>query len=336
MSNTSLMDAKRARNDEFYTLYGDVAAEMEAYVLADPGLFHGRTVLLPCDDPDRSNFTRYFTDNFQRFGLRRLVSTCYRPAAHGRIRVWESDRDGQPIVVCDGLLDGDGDYRSDEPHRLRDETDYIISNIPFSETRGIVKWLTETDARFAFIASMNAITYKEVFPLLKDNRMWLGVTTPKEFTIPKTADTSTRGNIHQTETGEYRARFGNICWYTNIDHRVRRQPLPLHTMRENLTSNRRLIRKLHDTYHTDTYPMYDNYPALEVPYTDAIPSDYMGVMGVPVTFMTKYNPEQFEIVTFRKGLDGRDLLVPDGADAESIGEKRLIQPYNRILIRARE
>lgn len=331
MGNANLTEAKRAKNDEFYTQYADIEAEMNAYCEYDHDVFRGKTILCPCDDPEWSNFTRYFAANFTRLGLRKLISTSYAKGAanrqptlfelespqydagkhetRGRIYTLTSDMNRNGSIDIDDLkwdyLQGDGDFRSEEVTQLRDEADFIITNPAFSTLRFFISWILDGDKKFIIIGNQNAITYKEVFPLLRDNRIWLGPGFPGGAAYFKSPyeDTAT-----SSQHREGYIRVSGVCWFTNVDHGLRHQPLKLDTMAHNLKYNRKLKKKL-ESYGTDMYPMYDNYNAIEVPYTDAIPSDYMGVMGVPITFLDKYCPEQFEIVGARKGADGRDLSI---------------------------
>ena len=217
MANTNLGAAKAARNDEFYTQYPDIEREVNAYLEYDPDVFRGKTILLPCDDPEWSNFTKYFAQNFDRFGLRRLVSTSFAPDSkrysftyeptlfetldprfdedmtktRGKIFVLDKDRTGDGRIDVNDLeweyLEGDGDFRSDEVKRLRDEADFIITNPPFSLFREFLAWIIEADKRFLIIGNMNAICYKEAFPLIKDNKMWYGCSITggdREFRVP--------------------------------------------------------------------------------------------------------------------------------------------------------
>lgn len=319
MDNASLLTAHKAKSDEFYTKYEDVAAEMEAYYEYDHDVFRGRTVLCPCDDPSSSSFMRYFTDNFKRFGLRRLISTCYavdagtdggQVASHddgmlarGKICVLTDDG-----IRRDGHLGGDGDFRGEEVTALRDDADLVITNPPFSLFREFVTWVMDGRKRFSVIGNINAITYREVFPLLMGDEMWLG----------HNAGGSHRGNsMSFIVPDEYESDYVSVDggtrmmpvssnWFTNIDHERRHEPLPLETAEHNLRCNGKLRRKLLKDYGDATrYPRYDNYDAIEVPFTECIPSDYDGMMGVPITFMGKYDPEQFEIVgSFNSHDDG--------------------------------
>lgn len=344
-NNSNLGAAKRAKNDEFYTQYSDIEAEMNAYVEYDPDVFRDKTVLLPCDDPEWSNFTKYFAANFTRFGLKKLISTSYAQSAgnkqmtlfelnsplydeskhetHGKLFTLTSDTDGSGMVDTDdiefsGYLEGNGDFRSAEVKKLRDEADIIITNPPFSLFREFLAWILEANKQFVIIGSKNAITYKEVFPLLKENKIWLGPGFPggnAYFRIAEDASRDFASGVYDTSTGL--VKFRNVGWFTNIDHGLRHQPLQLDTMAHNLKFNKKLKKKLEKDYGKLEYPHYDNYDAIEVPFVECIPSDYDGVMGVPITFMDKYNPDQFEIVAFRKGEDGKDLVFTRERERES-------------------
>ena len=331
--NTNLSAAKDAKNDEFYTQYRDIEAEMNAYVEFNPDVFRGKTILLPCDDPEWSNFTKYFAANFERFGLKKLISTSYAKSAgnkqltlfeqesplydagkhdtHGKLFTLTHDKDGSGRVDGDdiefsGYLEGDGDFRSEEVKRLRDEADVIITNPPFSLFREFLAWILEADKKFVIIGNVNAITYKEVFPLLKDNRMWLGYNEGGSrkgnsmfFVVP---DEYNNQYVSADEHGK-RLMQTSAKWFTNLDHGKRHRPLLLDTMEHNLKFNKKLRRKLEKSYGVIEYLHYDNYDAIEIPFTECIPSDYDGVMGVPITFMDKYDPDQFEIVGMCENLD---------------------------------
>ena len=323
MANQNLSNAKNAKNDEFYTQYHDIEVEVNAYLELDPHVFRGKTVLLPCDDPEWSNFTLYFAQHFQQLGLKKLISTSYAPqskkyqlhrqltlfeteAPHfdpdksltrGKIFVLERDLTGDGIIDHRDLqwhyLEGDGDFRSAEVTRLRDEADVVVTNPPFSLFREFLAWIVEADKQFLIIGNMNAITYKEVFPLIKDNKIWLGATIhsgDREFGVPDEYPLNAAG-WRIDEKGNKYIRVKGVRWFTNLDHGRRHQPLQLMTMADNLKfSKHKEIQGKTDYYH------YDNYDAIEVPYTDAIPSDYDGLMGVPISFLDKYCPEQFEIL----------------------------------------
>lgn len=324
MANTNLANAKTGKNDEFYTQYPDIQKEINAYLEYDPDVFRGKTVLLPCDDPEWSNFTKFFAQNFEAFGLKKLISTSYaveskrikdwlptlfetdspyydadKSRTNGKIFVLDKDINGDGRFNIDDLqwsyLKGDGDFRSDEVKALRDEADIIVTNPPFSLFREFVAWLMEAEKQFVIIGNMNAITYKEVFPLIKENKMWLGATgfvTDMVFGVPKGTDIK-ESDKKKAERLGYKGdytRLGNSCWFTNIDHGLRHEPLPLMTMEDHILYSR------HKEIKGKGYLHYENYDAIDVPFTDAIPIDYEGVMGVPITFLDKYCPEQFEIL----------------------------------------
>ena len=336
MANRNLTDAKKAKQDEFYTQYADIQTEMNAYLEYDPKVFRGKTVLLPCDDPEWSNFTRYFAENFAALGLKKLISTSYAPASktakygslfeyaalqngetpkndRGKIFVLDHDVTGDGKINFDDLewqyLEGDGDFRSEEVCRLRDEADIIITNPPFSLFREFLAWIMEANKRFAIIGNRNAITYKEVFPLIKENKIWLDnpfVRGAGYFKSSMEVDKSlSYYNSHDYREGFI--RVPGVRWFTNIEHGRRHQPLQLMTMADNVKYSR------HKEVKGVGYARYDNYDAIEVPFTDAIPSDYMADMGVPISFLDKHCPEQFEIVRFRKGNDEKDLTYDENA-----------------------
>ena len=335
MANSNLSAAKRAKNDEFYTQYGDIEAEMNAYVEFNPDVFRGKTVLLPCDDPEWSNFTKYFASNFTRFGLKKLISTSYAKSAGsamltdietgsplfdagkhgecGKLFVLEADADRSGAVDMDdvqfyGYLDGDGDFRSEEVTALRDEADIIVTNPPFSLFREFVAWLMEADKKFVILGNVNAVTYKEFFPLIKEGKVWPGTMFNKTmvFAMPDSYETKID---ERDASGRKQGRVPAIAWYTNIDHVKRHEPLLLDTMEHNLKFNKKLRKKLEKDFGAVEYPHYDNYDAIEIPFTGAIPSDYAGVMGVPITFLDKYSPDQFEIVGFAGGWNGQSDLI---------------------------
>jgi len=357
MANAQLTAAKRAKNDEFYTQWVDIEKEIQAYLDYDPNVFRGKTVLLPCDDPEWSNFTKFFAQNFERFGLKKLISTSYACAAkgenacddycptlfeygakqynayktktHGKIFTLTRDTNGNGVIDINDLewqyLNGDGDFRSDEVKALRDEADIIVTNPPFSLFREFLAWIIEANKKFIIIGNKNCVTYKEVFPLIKTNQMWVG-TMPMGFDILfDVPDNIAQAMIKNEKAGsKYRIVDGKVkaratgCWFTNIEHGRRHQPLQLMTMAENMKFSK------HNEIRNQEYQKYNNYDAIDVPFTDAIPSDYDGVMGVPITFLDKYCPEQFEIVKFRKGNDDKDLSIKGTC------------PYFRILIRKKK
>ena len=341
MANTNLANAKTAKNDEFYTQYPDIQKEINAYLDYDPNVFRGKTVLLPCDDPEWSNFTKFFAQNFEAYGLKKLISTSYayeskkvkgpiqltlfeteapqfdaaKTQTHGKIFVLDKDVNGDRRINIDDLkwqyLEGDGDFRSKEVSKLRDEADIIITNPPFSLFREFVSWLISAEKKFIIIGNMNAITFSEVFPMMKANKLWLGATgfvTDMVFGVPpgtEVKESDKKKAERLGYIGNY-TRLGNSCWYTNIDHGRRHKPIPLMTMEDNLRYSRHK-----DIKGKEAYFHYINYDAIEIPYSDAIPSDYEGAMGVPISFMDIYCPEQFEIL----GIDGGDMGSSYGVSA---------------------
>lgn len=361
MANSNLTSAKNAKNDEFYTQYHDIEKEITAYIEYNPDVFRGKTVLLPCDDPEWSNFTKYFAQNFEQLGLKKLISTSYAPESkkyktyyqpslfevndpqfdqykttkNGKIFTLTHDKMGDGKVDVDDLewtyLKGDGDFNSDEIKKLRDEADFIITNPPFSLFRDFLQWIVEADKQFVIIGNLNAITYKEVFPLIKDNKVWLGATgsgSDMVFAVPKGTPVDEKDRQKAARLGYVGdfTRLGNSSWFTNIDHGKRHQPLPLMTMEENLKySKHKQIKG------KKSYDRYDNYDAIEVPFTVAIPSDYDGVMGVPISFLDKYSPEQFEIVGSNRGVD-QDPNKIYGRSSYIEGK----ETFKRIFIRHRK
>ncbi len=358
MANESLSAAKAAKNDEFYTQYYDIEREINAYLEFDPDVFRGKTVLLPCDDPEWSNFTLYFAQHFQTLGLKKLISTSYAPeskkyktpyqpslfeqdapqfdpnktSVRGKIFVLDHDIDGDGRIDFHDLewryLDGDGDFRSDEVTRLRDEADIIVTNPPFSLFREFLAWIFEADKKCLMIGNTNAITYKEVFPLIKDNRLWLGATgfsTDMVFGVPEgtvVPEAYKKKAEKMGYVGNY-TRLGNSCWFSNLEHGRRHQPLSLMTMEENIMYSK------HKDIRGKGYAKYDNYDAIEVPYTDAIPADYDGAMGVPITFLDKYCPEQFEILGITKTwFGGANKVYPEQIQVSSSGKESRVTKLN--------
>lgn len=323
--NIGLRNAMVAKKDEFYTQYNVIEAEMNAYVEFNPDVFRGKTILLPCDDPEWSNFTKYFASNFERFGLKKLISTSYAKGAgnkqltlfeensplydaklhetRGKLFTLTHDTDGSGSIDTDdiefnGYLDGDGDFRSPEVCALRDEADIIITNPPFSLFRPFLTWILEAKKHFIIIGNVNTISYKDVFPYLKNNEIWLGYSIhsgDRKFNVPDDYPLDAAG-CGTDPDGRKFIRVKGVRWFTNIDHGGRHEFLQLDTMAHNLKFNKKLRKKLESKYGKIEYPHYDYYDAIEVPFTECIPSDYDGIMGVPLTFMDKYNPEQFEIL----------------------------------------
>lgn len=347
--NNFLHDAKKNKQDEFYTQYNDIQNEMNAYIDYNPDVFKDKTILLPCDDPEWSNFTKFFALNFERYGIKKLISTSY--AIESKNVDWEwkptlfESKDPQYDIKktkCKGkiftldrkdnskvdihdlkwkYLEGDGDFRSEEVTKLRDEADIIITNPPFSLLREFVDWIMKGGKQFVIIGSQNAITYKEIFPLIQDNKMWLGKPFNggnAYFSLAQDQDVNRSYASGVYDATTKLVKFRNCIWLTNIEHGGRHNPLKLMTMEDNVMYSK------HKEIKGIGYKHYDNYDAIEVPYSDAIPSDYNGAMGVPISFLDKYCPEQFEIVKFRKGDDNKDLSING------------VTPYFRILIKKKE
>lgn len=312
-TNRLLQQAKRSKKDEFYTQYCDIERVLEHY----GGQFTGKVVYCNCDDPRDSNFFRYFAINFERLGLKKLMASCYtdgRRSSHtseatekGIYGEWNGGSfDKESITITE--LNGDGDFRSHECLALLESADVVVTNPPFSLFREFVTTITAREKEFLIIGNVNAITYKEIFSLIQHDKAWLGVNLGRGisgFIVPEHYET------YGTETsvnaeGQTIIATNNCLWLTNLDTSQRHKPL---TLTKSYRGNE------------DSYPTYDNCDGINVNRTQDIPCDYWGVMGVPITFLHKYNPDQFEIVRFRKGDDGKDLCVNGSC------------PYFRILIR---
>lgn len=318
MANEQLHAAKTAKNDEFYTQYEDIECEINSYIEYNKDVFRDKTILCPCDDPEWSNFTKYFAANFERFGLKKLICTSYAKGigneqitsfelsspnfneglhkTHGKIFVLENDKKTSRQINYKDIkfeyLDGDGDFRSDEVKKLRDEADIIITNPPFSQFRCFLNWILEANKKFIIIGNKNSISMSDVFPLFMENKIWVGHRSMNSdfwLRVPE-------GAKYEKIVNGVKLKHIMACWYTNLEHNKRHEDLQLMTMNDNLKYNKKLIKKLSSVFGKREYPKYDNYDAIEIPIVEAIPSDYFGVMGVPVTFMDKYNPKQFEIL----------------------------------------
>ena len=316
--NTSLIKANKAKNDEFYTQLADIEEELKHYKKH----FMGKTVLCNCDDPYESNFFKYFAMKFNHLGLKKLIATCYdsspivgeqlslfpdkRPYMIQITEVIDENRDGAiDLTDVEYLLKNkknitrklkNGDFRSDECVKVLKEADIVVTNPPFSLFREYIAQLLEYNKKFIVIGSQNAITYKNFFPLLKSNSVWLGFNAVKEFRKPD-------GTIQ---------KFGNVCWFTNLDHQKRHEELDLYKR-----------------YTAEEYPHYDNYDAINVDRVTDIPEDYYGVMGVPITFLDKYNPEQFEIVGISKTWYGMASKVyPNQIQINKSGKQSVVSKLN--------
>ncbi|MFY9101236.1 hypothetical protein OZY48_09365 [Aliarcobacter cryaerophilus] len=357
MAHEYLKKAKKAKNDEFYTQYIDIQKEVSAYIDYDPDVFKNKTILLPCDDPEWSNFTKFFAQNFELFGIKKLISTSfafqskgydatYEPTEfeknnpiynaqktkiNGKIFTLDRDntKDGK-IDIYDlewKYLDGDGDFNSNEIRALRDEADIIITNPPFSKFRDFLTWIIESKKQFLIIGNLNSISYKEVFRLIRNNILWLGpsiISGDREFEVPvDVVDLSKFTG--QIRDGKYFQRVVGVRWFTNLDHGRRHQAIPLMTEKDVIKFSTK-----------KPYDKYDNYDAIEVSYVKQIPSDYDGVMGVPISFLDKHNPDQFHIL----GLSASAGYDPEIVGLEFKGEtdaRPLIDgkiKYARIFIKA--
>ncbi len=387
MAQSNLADAKNAKNDEFYTQYHDIEKEINSYIEYDPNVFKDKVILLPCDDPEWSNFTKYFAQNFERFGLKQLISTSYaanskkydsgyqptllestdprfdksKTVKHGKIFTLTRDKNGNGRVDVEDLewsyLNGDGDFRSEEVKKLRDKADIVVTNPPFSLFREFLSWVLEADKKFIIIGNLNTVANREVFPLVKRNIIWLGATyfnggaayfiAPRELYDSQKMSSEKHAYI---KDGKFYWRVNGIRWYTNIEHGVRHHPLKLMSEKDNLKFNTALLRKLKEKYEVSQYPKYSNYDAIDVPLVSAIPDDYKGEMGVPVSFMDKYCPEQFEIIGIGIGSLGKELgitPIPKEIDDALPGHssvwrfylmvgKTAIVPYSRIIIKHKD
>ena len=359
--NANLGQAKAAKNDEFYTQYADIQKEVNAYIEYNPDVFRGKTILLPCDDPEWSNFTKFFAQNFEFFGLKKLISTSYaiesknyktdwqptlfetenprfkadKTRVCGKIFTLTHDTNASGRIDIDDLewdyLEGDGDFRSAEVTALRDEADIIITNPPFSLFREFLAWIMEANKQFLIIANSNSITYKEVFPLIIKNLIWQGngfAAGNAYFRIEGNAPTNYAEGVYDESTGL--VKFRNCCWFTNMDHGRRHQPMILMTMDDNLKFNKKMKGQ-------KEYCQYDNYDAIEVPSASAIPSDYDGIMGVPISFLDRYCPEQFEIVgateSEGKGFSN-GLWKSDSKVSQAVVNGQRV--YKRIFIRKKQ
>ena len=299
--NGNLHTAKREKNDEFYTQLADIENELKHYTEH----FRGKVVYCNCDDPRVSNFFHYFSYNFERLGLKKLITTCYKnqerdlfsqnDSEHAIYLEYNGDKNGDNIPNPEEIgihhLKGDGDFRSKESIELLKQADIVVTNPPFSLFREYIAQLIEYNKKFIIIGSQNSITYKEIFPLIAQNKMWLGYKNgDMKFKVPEYyEERQTRFWID--EEGQKWRSLGNISWYTNLDHSKRHEEIILYKK-----------------YNEEEYPKYDNYNAINVDKVADIPMDYDGIMGVPITFLDKYNPEQFEIVAIRKDDEDNDYI----------------------------
>lgn len=300
--NNNLHNAKRAKNDEFYTRLEDIEKEMCHY----REHFRGKVIYCNCDDPKESNFFKFFSLQFEFLGLKKLISTGYKENGHGVACIYEGENennlsDNSEIRTYE--LQGNGDFRSEECIEFLKEADVVVTNPPFSLFREYVAQLIEYKKHFIIIGNQNAITYKEIFPLIKENKLWLGIQNGNmSFVVPDYYEMRATRSWRDEKGNNWRS-LGNTCWFTNLEHDHRNKPL--------------VLTKRYDPRY---YPKFDNYSAINIDKVMDIPVDYDGVMGVPITFLYKYCPNQFRIVRFRKGLDDKDLSIKGN------------RPYFRILI----
>lgn len=314
--NSNLHEAKNAKKDEFYTQLSDIEKELKHY----KEHFKGKTVLCNCDDPRVSNFFHYFSYNFEQLGLKKLIATCYKnqdmdlfsenQSERAIYLEYHGDKNGNrvpdPTEIGIKYLQGDGDFRSHECIELLKQADIVVTNPPFSLFREYVAQLVEYDKKFVVIGNLNALTYKDIFGLVKAEKIWFGHSIhsgDREFQVPSDY-LLTAASSRVDESGNKFIRVKGVRWFTNLDYEERHEDLILYKK-----------------YNPEEYPKYDNYDAINVDKTKDIPMDYAGAMGVPITFLDKYNPEQFEIIKFRKGDDDKDLVINGKS------------PYFRIVIK---
>ena len=301
IKNKNLHKAKKEKNDEFYTQLADI--ERECYKYKD--LFKDKIIYCNCDDARESNFFKYFSMNFEFFGLKKLITTGYKANGHGVAFIYEGDKNGNKVVDDEEIqiinLEGDGDFKSSECIEFLKQADIVITNPPFSLFREYIAQLMKYDKKFLILGNYNAVTYKEIFPYIKNNKIWLGIHSniTMEFAMP-----DSYRKYDRIENGVKIGKVPSICWFTNLPNKKRTESLDLYKK-----------------YNPKEYPQYDNYDAINVNKVADIPMDYDGVMGVPITFLDKYNPNQFKIIRFRKGNDDKDLSINGKC------------PYFRILIR---
>ena len=315
--NTNLTDAKKAKNDEFYTRSEDIEKELKYY----KDFFRGKVVFCNCGDAIHHNFGKYFSMNFEHLGLKKLICTSFEmDGSHGKVAIYEGDKNGNYIPDSDEWttykLEGNGDFRSAECVELLKQSDVVVSNPPFSLFREYVAQLMEYGKKFLIIGNMNAITYKEIFPLIKDNKIWLGVSIKsgdRKFSVPDNYPLNASG-CGIDEYGKRFIRVKGVRWFTNIED-----------------ANCNLPLDLYKKYNPKDYPKYDNYDAINVDKTSDIPMDYDGVMGVPITFLDKYCPTQFEIAGLMSGGKGENLTNGNDGRAKFYVNGKGV--YARILIR---
>ena len=327
MGNKNLRQARKAKNDEFYTQLSTIENEVRHYRKH----FKGKVVYCNCDDPRESNFFHYFSYNFERLGLKKLIASCYKSQDFNLFSlhnvnekaVWleyTGEKDGGRVPTAEAIgvnyFKGDGDFRSEESIELLKEADIVVTNPPFSLFREYIAQLMAYDKKFLVIGSSNAITYKDIFPLIKNNKMWPGVNGgPFIFELPD--DTESNSYYIDEDSGKKMQKFGNISWWTNLDYPRRHQDLIL--FREYKGNE-------------DKYPKYDNYDAINIDKVADIPMDYKGVMGVPISFIFSWNPEQFEVLGITNtGEKNPGIRLPNTEHGRPVIKGKEI--YLRVLIR---
>lgn len=334
--NHDFQDAKQAKKDEFYTQLADIEKEMSNY----HSHFEGKVVYLNCDDPRVSNFFSYFATHFEELGLKRLIATCYKSSdpnnfsrvnSHEAVKLeYDGARSGHGAPGVDEIgvtpLEGDGDFRSAESVELLKQADIVVTNPPFSLFREYVAQLIEYDKQFIILGNMNALTYKEIFPLFQNDQMWYGPSIrsgDREFGVPDDYPLTAAGT-RVDEHGKKYVRVKGVRWFTNLDYPGRYRDL-----------------ELTEVYRPSAYPRYANFDAIEVGKTAQIPADYEGLMGVPITFIDKYNPDQFEIVGSSRSMGQRmSEVAAKGTYQEGgprfylpLGRNGYRRMYDRIVVR---
>ena len=315
-SNKTLRKASKSKNDEFYTQLSDIENELRHYKLH----FKDKVVYCNCDDPRVSNFFHYFSYNFEHLGLKKLIATCYKNQDADLFSTNDSekavyleytgDKNGNSVPDISEIgikeLKGDGDFRSPESIELLKQADIVVTNPPFSLFREYIAQLIDYDKKFLIIGNLNSVTYKDIFTLIKSNKLWFGQSIhsgDREFRVPEDYPLTAASSRIDVNGNKF-IRVKGVRWFTNMDYNERYEDLILHK-----------------NYNTDEYPTYDNYNAINVDKTKEIPVDYEGHIGVPITFLDKFNPNQFEIIKFRKGDDDKDLVINGKS------------PYFRIIIK---
>lgn len=333
--NSTLNKAKETKNDEFYTQLSDIENELKHY----KEHFKGKTILCNCDDPRVSNFFHYFAYNFEHLGLKRLITTCYKNQErdlfsqnNSERAIWLEyfgDKNGNRVPDPDEIgihyFKGDGDFRSKECIDLLKQADIVVTNPPFSLFREYVAQLMEYGKKFVIVGTQNALHYKEIFPLIKGNLIWVGYCLPKLFRVPENyqcLNEKEKKSIKTIDGIRYK-QFGNVLWFTNLDIEQRHDDLILYKK-----------------YSPKEYPKYENFDAIDVEEVNDIPFDYYGIMGVPDMFLKNYNPEQFELVGIGSGSMGASIGVKKNyrgrTDIALFVNGKHSCPYSRILIRRKE